>query len=115
MIVLSGGKKVFPEEVEAVLEKSEYISEICVFGSSRTFGAKDGTEEVVAVVVPKEYLYEKHSDEEVEKMIRTEIKSLSQRLTHYKRPTTVIVSKEALPRTTTRKIKRKEVKEFACL
>ena len=27
MIVLSGGKKVFPEEVESVLEKSEYISE----------------------------------------------------------------------------------------
>lgn len=115
MIVLSGGKKVFPEEVESVLEKSEYISEICVFGSSRTFGAKDGTEEVVAVVVPKEYLYEKQSDEEVEKMIRAEIKALSQRLTHYKRPTSVIISKKALPRTTTRKIKRKEVQEFACL
>ncbi len=43
MIVLSGGKKVFPEEVEAVLEKSEYLSEVCVLGVSRTFGSKDGT------------------------------------------------------------------------
>ena len=47
MIVLSGGKKVFPEEVEAVLEKSSYIAEVCVLGTSRSFGAKDGTEEIV--------------------------------------------------------------------
>ena len=40
MIVLSGGKKVFPEEVEAVLGESENFAEICVFGSSRTSGAK---------------------------------------------------------------------------
>ena len=112
MIVLSGGKKVFPEEVEAVLEKSIYLSEVCVFGSSRSFGAKDGTEEVVVVVVPKENLYECHSDEEVEKIIRADIKTLSLRLTAYKRPTNVIISKSALPRTTTRKVKRKEVKEL---
>ena len=31
MIVLSGGKKVFPEEVESVLEKSDLFSEVCVF------------------------------------------------------------------------------------
>ena len=30
MIVLGGGKKIFPEEVEAVLEKSELIKELCV-------------------------------------------------------------------------------------
>lgn len=112
MIVLSGGKKVFPEEVEAVLEKSIYLSEVCVFGSSRSFGAKDGTEEVVVVAVPKENLYECHSDEEVEKIIRADIKTLSLRLTAYKRPTNVIISKSALPRTTTRKVKRKEVKEL---
>ena len=38
MIVLSGGKKVFPEEVEAVIEKSNYVAEVCVLGTSRTFG-----------------------------------------------------------------------------
>ncbi len=112
MIVLNGGKKVFPEEVEAVLERSEYLAEVCVLGSSRTFGAKDGTEEVLAVVVPKEELYKKHSDEEVEAMVRADIKTLSQQLTLYKRPTTVTVLKEALPRTTTRKVKRNEVKKL---
>ena len=34
MIVLKNGKKVFPEEVEAILEKSNYISEVCVLGTS---------------------------------------------------------------------------------
>ena len=112
MIVLSGGKKVFPEEVEAVLEKAESLAEVCVFGASHTFGAKDGTEEVVAVVVPKEQLYNSHSDEEVEKIVRADIKNLLLRLTPYKRPVNIIIRKDALPKTTTRKVKRNEVKEL---
>lgn len=110
MIVLSGGKKVFPEEVEAVIEKSEYLAESCVIGMNRAFGSKDGQEEVVAVVVPKEDLYKKHSDEEVERMVKNDIKLLSAQLTQYKRPSTVIIKKEPLPRTTTRKVKRNDVK-----
>ena len=111
MIVLSGGKKVLPEEVESVLEKSEYLAEVCVFGAERTFGAKDGTEEVVAVVVPKAYLYEDKTDAEIETLIRADLKELLQRLTPYKRPTNIIIRRESLPRTTTNKVKRKEVKE----
>lgn len=112
MIVLSGGKKVFPEEVEAVLEKSQYLEEVCVLGISRTFGVKDNTEEVTAIVVPKEELYSKYTEDELDKIIKADIKSLSLSLTSYKRPVNVIVSKESLPRTTTRKVKRKEVKEL---
>ena len=112
MIVLNGGKKVFPEEVEAVLEKSNYVSEVCVLGTSRTFGAKDGTEEVTAVIVPKSELYSSYSEEDIERMIRVEVKSLSERLAQYKRPTNIIISKDELPKTTTRKVKRKEVREL---
>jgi len=110
MIVLSGGKKVLPEEVESVLEKSEYLAEVCVFGASRTFGAKDGTEEVVAVVVPKDFLYESKTDAEIDTLVRADIKELLQRLTPYKRPTNIIIRRETLPRTTTNKVKRKDVK-----
>ena len=112
MIVLAGGKKVFPEEVEAVLEKSEYLAETCVMGLHRSFGAKDGTEEVVAIVVPKEDLYKKYSEEEIDKMVKADIKMLSTQLTQYKRPSSVIIKKEPLPRTTTRKVKRNEVKKL---
>ena len=112
MIVLNGGKKVFPEEVEAVLEKSSYISEVCVLGTSRTFGAKDGTEEVTAVIVPKTELYNTYSEEDIDRMIKLDVKSLSERLAQYKRPTNIVISKEELPKTTTRKVKRKDVKEL---
>ena len=112
MIVLSGGKKVFPEEVETVLEKSHYISEVCVLGISRSFGSKDGTEEVTAVIVPKAELYNTYSEEDIDRMIKLDVKELSSQLAAYKRPTNIVLSREALPKTTTLKVKRKEVREL---
>ena len=112
MIVLSGGKKVFPEEVEAVLEKSSYFAEVCVIGVSHSFGYKDGTEDIAAVIVPSEEVIEKYDDETVDKLCRDEVKRLSERLTPYKRPINIVISKAPLPRTTTRKVKRKEVREL---
>lgn len=116
MIVLSGGKKVFPEEVETVLEKSQYFSEVCVLGASRSGGSKDGTEDIVAVVVPSENLSNKVADEkELNRIIRDEVKYLSNQLAPYKRPINIVITKEPLPKTTTRKVKRKEVKELVKL
>ena len=112
MIVLSGGKKVFPEEVEAVLEKSPYFAEVCVLGVKRTFGAKDGTEEVAAVIVPKDDILSKYDWETVDKLVREEVKKLSLHLTAYKRPVNITITKDPLPKTTTRKVKRREVKEL---
>ena len=112
MIVLSGGKKVFPEEVESVLEKSDYFAEVCVIGVSRTFGAKDGTEDIAAIIVPTEDLINKYDDETLDKLVKNEVKRLCTHLTSYKRPVNIIVSKDALPRTSTRKLKRKEIKEL---
>ena len=45
-------------------------------------------------------------------MVKDDIKVLSNQLTQYKRPSTVIIRKEPLPRTTTRKVKRNEVKQL---
>ena len=113
MIVLSGGKKVFPEEVESVLSLSENFSEVCVFGSRRTTGAKEGSEDITAVIVPVQNLITQAKDDKMlNLLVRNEVKYLSKRLAAYKRPVNVIVYKEPLPKTTTRKIKRKEVKEL---
>ena len=111
MIVLNGGKKVFPEEVEAVLENSEEFAEVCVMGQKREGREKDGTEEIVAIVVPKDK-YLELSDEELDKMARAEVKQLSMQLAPYKRPMNIVVRREKLPRTTTRKVKRQEVKKI---
>lgn len=116
MIVLSGGKKVFPEEVETVLEKSDYFSEVCVLGSKRAGGSKDGTEDIAAVVVPKEDFVKRiNNDQELNRIVREEVKYLSNQLATYKRPINIIVVKDPLPKTTTRKVKRKEVKELVKL
>lgn len=112
MIVLSGGKKVFPEEVETVLEKSDKFEELCVLGISREGGAKDGTEDIAVVVVPKAYIKEQFQGEDLVKAMRDEVKTLSKHLAPYKRPINVIVLDQPLPRTATRKIKRREVKEL---
>ena len=115
MIVLSGGKKVFPEEIEALLNQSPNFAEICVLGVSRSGGEKDGTEEIAVVVIPKPEYSENFSDfKTLEDAIVKEIKMLSKNLASYKRPVKIIVRKENLPRTTTNKLKRKEIKEMIC-
>lgn len=112
MIVLSGGKKVFPEEVEAVLELHPDFAEVCVFGARRTSGAKDGTEEIMTVIVPTDKIQEKYPNkEDLEKYIGQEVKELSKQLAPYKRPVNIVVRKEPLPRTSTRKVKRNVVKD----
>lgn len=113
MIVLSGGKKVFPEEVEAVLEKSDLFQEVCVVGGKRKRGQKDGCEDIYAFIYPKQdCIAHLNSQEEVEDFVRKEVKNLSQRLANFKRPTNIITLTEPMPRTGTNKIKRREVKKM---
>jgi len=113
MIVLPGGKKVFPEEIEAIMDESDLIKEACALSVKKQTGEKKGTEEVTIVVVPKDELYEKYDEETVKNLIITDIKKLSLKLSPFKRPTNIIVSKNELPKTATKKVKRKEVQEFA--
>lgn len=112
MIVLSGGKKVFPEDLEAVFEPSPKFAEVCVFGAKRSGGAKDGTEDIFVAILPSQGMLEKYPDsKELEKEIRKEIKTLSIKLSSYKRPSNIIIVKDPFPRTSTRKVKRNEVKK----
>lgn len=112
MIVLSGGKKVFPEDVEAVLEPSPKFAEVCVFGAKRSGGSKDGTEDVFVAVLPSQKVLEiAKDDDEVEKIIREEVKTLSMKLSSYKRPGNIIIVKDPFPRTATKKVKRNDVKK----
>ncbi len=112
MIVLGGGKKIFPEEVEAVLETSNLIKEVCVMSLTIKSGNKAGTEEVGAIITPADDLLKK-SDDEIQKELETEVKKLSDaNLAPYKAPTVVVVHREELPKTSTRKVKRKDLKDW---
>lgn len=112
MIVLGGGKKIFPEEVEAVLETSELIKEVCVLSLTVKSGNKAGTEEVGAIICPSDEL-QKKTDEEIQSALETEVKRLSENnLAPYKTPTVVVLHRDEFPKTSTRKIKRKDLKEW---
>ena len=88
------------------------FAEVCVFGVSREGGAKDGTEDIAAVVVPVEELKEKYDDLTLEKLMKDEVKRLSQRLTPYKRPINISVVNGPLPRTKKATVQRNKVKEL---
>ena len=112
MIVLGGGKKIFPEEVEAVLENSELIKEVCVMSLTIKSGNKAGTEEVGAIICPADDL-QKKTDEEIQKLLEDEVKKLSEaNLAPYKAPTVIVLHRDELPKTSTRKVKRKDLKEW---
>lgn len=114
MIVLGAGKKVFPEEIEEVISKSRLIKEICVLGRKATAGLKAGTEEVFAVIVPNSDEFpdeEKQNKELIKNKISAEINRLGGNLAEYKKIADFMLYFDELPKTSTKKIKRKEVLE----
>ncbi len=80
VIVLEGGKNVYPEEVEFELKQIPLIEEIMIKG-----GKRKGLEVIKAFVYPKPDLLQKHSPEELKKMIWEAIKEKSKDLAPYKR------------------------------
>ena len=112
MIVLSGGKKVFPEEVEAVMIQSPMIEEIVVYSDLVKEGSNKGTEEIVAKIYPTRDVLEKYpTDKELEAAIRKEVKKYSLELSSYKRPNNVVITRSPLPRTGISKVSRKQAKQ----
>jgi len=115
LIVLGAGKKVFPEEVEQVIGESPYIREICVLGKKATTGRKAGTEEVFAVIVPEVDKFPKEDQKNEEKIraaVAKDISRLSENLAEYKRILDFMLYFDELSKTSTRKIKRKEVRRI---
>ena len=109
MIVLGGGKKVFPEEVESVMSHSPYIKEICVLAKTAGRGFRKGHEEVRAIIVPNLELFEREnmtSKDEITGKISSEIARLSVNLAQHKRIMSFDISYEELPKTVTKKIRR---------
>lgn len=102
MIVLGGGKNVFPEEVEAVYRESPYIEEIAVLEEK---GA------LVAVVVPN--LAEvTAAGTSVEPVIRAALAEQGARLAPYQRLAGFAITREALPRTRLGKYQRFKLAEL---
>ena len=115
LIVLGAGKKVFPEEVEEVIGKSQHIKEICVLSKIATQGVRKGCEEVHAVIVPNLDSFietERKDEQKIKDKISSEITRLSANLAEYKRIMDFELWKDELPKTATKKVKRKVLAEM---
>ncbi len=109
LIVLSNGKNVYPEEVEAHYLKSPYIKELAVMGLEGTPG--EAGDRLHAVIVPNFDALRRKKIVNAKEAIRFDIESLSQQIASTKRIGSYEIWQEDLPRTTTRKIKRFEVEK----
>ncbi|RMH31890.1 MAG: hypothetical protein D6690_14875 [Nitrospirae bacterium] len=102
LIVTPGGKKIQPEELEAIYEQSPAIAEICLLG-------REDTGELQAVVVPDlDYLAAKKVPD-IRQHLKDELTRIGLTLPPHKRVTKLSIVKEPLPRTRLGKLRRHEV------
>jgi long-chain acyl-CoA synthetase len=105
-IVLACGEKVQPEEVETAILRSARISECGVIGMRSRSPLHNGSEEVCAVVVPTGD--DDPADPRVlQQALRMEVSRCCAGLAQFKRPTRVIVRRQPLPATASRKLRRR--------
>ena len=105
MIGLKNGKKIYPEELEVLLDKLPYVAESMVFG----YPKNDDVVVSAKIVYNKAYIDEAYpniSKEQLEKNIWKDIKQINSGLTSYKHIKKIFVTDEPMIKTTTAKVKR---------
>lgn len=110
MIVLKNGKKVFPEEIETILNRQELVLESMVFGLPEK-DDKNDVKLAVKIVYDKEIVLEKYpgkTEEELYKIIWEQIKEVNKTFPKYKHIQKMLLSSEELIKTSTKKVKRQE-------
>ena len=110
MIVLKNGKKVFPEELEILINRLDIVDECMVFGMPNESNKND-VKLSVKIVYNKEVAKEKYPDvskEELEQIIWEQIKEINKTFPPYKYIKNMILTDKELIKTTTKKVKRNE-------
>ena len=108
VIVLKNGKNIYPEELEALVNKIEGVKESFVYGKPE----EDGDFKICAKIVYDIDLvretYNVNNEEETKEAIWNEIKKINKQMPAYKYIREIIVTDKDLIKTTTQKIKRHE-------
>jgi len=110
LIVLSSGKNIYPEEIEAHYRQSPYVKEICVTGLEARPGEPQA-ERLHAVIVPDHELLRERKIVNINEVIHFDIDGLSAQLPSSKRILSYEIWQDELPKTTTRKLKRYEIRQ----
>ena len=109
VIVTPNGKNVYPEEIEAVLNRSPYILESLVWGGPAQTPSQV---EVQAVIVPATETFDREfgalhdHKEKMQELIAAEVKNCCRKLASYKRIKRFTLRMQEFEKTTTRKIRR---------
>ncbi|MGE4283284.1 MAG: long-chain fatty acid--CoA ligase [Clostridia bacterium] len=108
VIVTKNGKNIFPEEVEAYLGRSPYITESLVWGK---YDESDGETYVNVEIFPnfeevEKKLGKEYNEEKLRELISTQIKEVNHQMPLYKRIKNYSLRKEEFIKTTSKKIKR---------
>lgn len=108
VIVLKNGKNIFPEELEALINKVEGVKESFVYGKPD----KDDDLKICAKIVYDENImkeiYSLDIENEIYNILLEEVKKINKTMPPYKYIREVSVTKEELVKTTTQKVKRHE-------
>ncbi|HEX4456445.1 MAG TPA: AMP-binding protein, partial [Polyangia bacterium] len=108
MILGPSGENVYPDELEDAYRESPYIKELSIVG----LPAEGGGETVAMMLVPEyEPSGEELSREVIRERVMEHVKGVSAKLPLYKRVKLVHLTDGELPKTATRKVKRKLVVE----
>ena len=107
VIVLKNGKNIYPEEIEALIDKIPYVVENVVMGE------EEGDDyRLVAHVVydPEAEELKGKSAEEIQALTDADIEKINSEMPNFKRIKEVYLRTEPFEKTTTQKIKRRKVK-----
>ena len=110
MIVLKNGKKVFPDEIETIINRMEEVSECIVYGIPNKEDKND-LKLSVKIVYDKEVVKEKYpnmTQEELQEIIWQKIKEINKTFPPYKYIKNMVLTDQELIKTTTKKVKRNE-------
>lgn len=106
VIVMKNGKKVFPEELEILVNKLPEVEESFIYGMAQK-GDKNNPMISVKIVYNKDAI-KGRNEKELHDILWTKIKEINKTLPPYKYIKNMILTDEPLIKTTTHKIKRKE-------
>lgn len=110
MIVLKNGKKVFPEEIETLINRLEEVEECMVFGIPDK-NDKNDVKLSVKIVYNKDIVKEKYGEiakEKLEEIMWQKVKEVNKTFPPYKYIKNMILTDKELIKTTTKKVKRNE-------
>lgn len=110
MIVLKNGKKVFPDELETLVNRLDEVAECIVYGMPDQKDKND-IKLSVKIVYDKEVVKEKYPSvlqEELEELIWQKVKEINKTFPPYKYIKNMVLTDQELIKTTTKKVKRNE-------